>query len=95
MIVFFFLGENREELRGTYIQQKIDIPLCKQIACGYDFSICLTENNLLFSFGSNFCSLLGVGTSGENQFTPIQVFQGNENIWGSLIGKSKQKSARK
>ena len=41
------------KLKKIVIPQKIDIPPCKQIACGRYFSMCLTEDNLLYSFESN------------------------------------------
>ena len=49
----------------------------------------------IYAFGCNNYSRLGIKANKNKQLTPIRVFQGKENIWGSLIGKSKQKSARK
>ena len=54
-----------------------------------------TLDGKIYAFGENDYSQLGIKTSGNKQLTPIQVFQDKENIWGSFIGKSKQKSARK
>ena len=55
------LGEVYDEVkRRFFIPQKIDIPLCKQIACGEDFSMCLTEKDLLYSFGINSNGELGL-----------------------------------
>ena len=53
-----------------------------------------TSNNEIYAFGSNEYSQLGIETEHEKQFTPIQVFRENEDIWFSNINKSKAKSAR-
>ena len=54
-----------------------------------------TLDGKIYAFGENDHSQLGVKTNKNEQLTPIQVFRGNEDIWGSLINKNKQKSARK
>ena len=54
-----------------------------------------TLDQKIYAFGLNDHSQLGIETSEKKQLTPIQVFQGKENIWKSFIGKSEQKSARK
>ena len=59
------LGKNNNGLKETYIPQKIDIPLCKQIACGNEFSMCLTEDNLLYCFGNNDRDQCGLGSSNK------------------------------
>ena len=53
-----------------------------------------TTNNEIYAFGNNKYSQLGIKTEDENQFTPIRVFEDNEDIWCSNIGKPKAKSAR-
>ena len=54
------IDNSRYPPRETHIPQKLDIPLCKQIACGNDFSMCLTEDNVLYSFGNNYNGELGL-----------------------------------
>ena len=73
------VGKNRNELIETSIPQKIDIPLCKQIACGNDFSMCLTEENLLYSFGNNDSGQCGLGTNNDNYNSP-QLIPNFHNI---------------
>ena len=53
-----------------------------------------TSNNEIYAFGRNAHSQLGIRTEGEEQLTPIRVFEDNEDIWFSNINKSKAKSAR-
>jgi len=43
--------------------QKIDIPPCKQVACGDKFSICVLENGDVLSFGNNMQGQLGHGNN--------------------------------
>ena len=64
------IGKNSNGFSRTYIPQKIDIPPCKQIACGGDFSMCLTEEGSLYSFGSNICEQLGLGSHYDDHFFP-------------------------
>ena len=64
------LGKHPDELRGTNIPQKVDIPSCKQIVCGDEFSMCLTEEDLLYSFGSNLYGRLGLGSYNDNYYFP-------------------------
>ena len=55
-----------------------------------------TSNNEIYAFGSNEYAQLGIKTKDKNQTTPVQVFQGNEDIWSSNINcTSRIKSARK
>ena len=65
------------------------------ISSGGSCTFIKTLDGKIFSFGYNGCSELGIKTSEDYQLTPIQAFQDNEDIWGSFIDKSKQKSARK
>ena len=37
----------------TSIPQKIDISRVKQMSCGYYYSVCVTEDGDVFSFGNN------------------------------------------
>ena len=69
-----------------------------------------TINNEIFAFGDNGFSQLGIeaDSGSDNEYAqfgivlghngetiPIRVFQDNEDIWSSNIGKSNAKSARK
>ena len=50
-------------LRSEYspIPQHVDLPPIKQISCGYNFNICLSETGDLYSFGYNRQGQLGHG----------------------------------
>ena len=72
------IGQDFVELKRIYIPQKVDIPPCKQIACGYYFSICLTENNLLYSFGSNMYEQLGLDNNDD--YNSSQLIPNIHNI---------------
>ena len=74
------LGKKYDEFSRVYIPQKVDIPPCKQIACGDDFSMCLTEDDLLYSFGSNVCGQLGLGYNAKNKHNSPQLIQDLHNI---------------
>ena len=43
------------------IPQKIGLSLIKEISCGYDFSMCLSRDGELYSFGANYYGQLGHG----------------------------------
>ena len=79
------LGKNPDELKITYIPQKIDISLCKQIACGNEFSMCLTEDNLLYCFGNNSRGQCGLGSNNEWHNSP-QLIPNLHNIEYILCG---------
>ena len=78
------LGKNICRLLKTPIPQKVDIPSCKQIACGAGFSICLTENNLLYSFGSNYDGQLGLDNN--SHFDSPQLIRNFDNIEYVICG---------
>ena len=65
------------------------------ISSGGDHTFIKTSNNEIYSCGNNLFSQIGIQTQDDaNQFVPIQVFKGNEDIWCSNITKTKAKSAR-
>ena len=65
------LGKNNNELKETYIPQKIDIPPCKQVACGDHFSVCLVEDGLLYYFGNIMGEKLGLyNNNNNNNYSP-------------------------
>ena len=37
----------------------------KAVACGYNHSLAITPNGLLFAWGFNFCGQLGIGSSSD------------------------------
>ena len=62
------VGKDKEVLPFTHEPQKVDIPPCKQISCGYDFTVCLSEKGELYSFGYNECGQLGIGSAIDCNF---------------------------
>ena len=65
------------------------------ISNGGNHNFVKTSNNEIYAFGHNYSLELGKETEEDCQLTPIQVFQGREDIWWSNIDrKSKAKSAR-
>ena len=54
------LGVNFYDLECTTIPQKVDLPPIRQISCGFNFSMCVSDNNTLYSFGSNYTGQLGI-----------------------------------
>ena len=47
------LGIGDKDLSHTSIPQKVNLPPCTQISCGYDFTMCLSESGEVYSFGNN------------------------------------------
>jgi len=64
------------------------------ISNGGSHTFVKTSNNEIYAFGYNEYSQLGFKTERDEEFTPIRVFEDNEDIWCSNINKSKAKSAR-
>ena len=48
-------------LNSTHIPQKVDIPPCKQVSCGRNFTICVSIEGEIYSFGDNYQGNLGLG----------------------------------
>ena len=57
------VGKDKNVLLCTHIPQKVDLPPIKQISCGNDFVMCLSECGELFSFGENLQGQLGLGNN--------------------------------
>jgi len=57
------INADRDTLRYTYLPQKVNLPPCKQGSCGNNFTICLTEEGELYSFGYNASGQLGIGNN--------------------------------
>ena len=39
------IGIDKDTLRYTHIPQKVSLPRCSQVSCGYFFTICLSEED--------------------------------------------------
>ena len=64
------LGIGDKDLSHTSIPQKVNLPPCKQISCGNNFTMCLSENGEVYSFGNNDYGQLGLGNNAENYNSP-------------------------
>merc|ERR1712100_591876 len=96
----YIFGDNRFGQLGLGDTDKRNKPIKHpslsniiDISKGGDHTFIKTSNNEIYAFGNNYNSQLGIKTEHEDQFTPIRVFEDNEDIWFSNI-KSKAKSAR-
>ena len=68
------LGIRNDSLQYTCTPQKVNLPLCKEIFCGSGFTLCLTKDGLVYSFGNNFFGQLGLGTN-EKQCCIPQIIE--------------------
>ena len=66
------IGKRQDKLKYSYKPRKLDLPPIKQVSCGSDFSICLSQEGNLYSFGSNSHGQLGHGTFG-NANVPVLI----------------------
>ena len=57
------LGIGDKDLSYTSIPQKVNLPPCTQISCGYHFTMCLSESGEVYSFGYNYHGQLGIGNN--------------------------------
>ena len=57
------LGLGNKVIFYTSIPQKVDLPPCAQISCGYNHTICLSENGEVYSLGCNEDGQLGIGNN--------------------------------
>ena len=55
------LGVSKRTLPCTSEPYQINLPLCKQISCGAEFTVCISEECEVYSFGYNFFGQLGCG----------------------------------
>ena len=51
----------------------VNLPPIKEVSCGVDFSICLSEEGYLYSFGNNKFGQLGLGTKIVEYFLPQKI----------------------
>ena len=82
------IGNIKEPIKHPSLSNIIDI------SNGGCHTFVKTSNNEIFAFGYNDKSQLGIETENEKQYSPIQVLQGNEQVWDLSFIKSKAKSAR-
>ena len=67
------IGVDKEELQFTHIPQKVNLPPCTQISCGNFFSICLSSDGVLYSFGDNRDGQLCLGNYQDSYNSPQKV----------------------
>ena len=65
------VGNQDDPIPFTYIPQRVDLPPIKQVACGYNFTICISERGSVFSFGDNYYGQLGLGNHEKYQGTQL------------------------
>ena len=59
-----------KDLEHTSIPQKVNLPPCTQISCGYNFTVCLSETGEVYSFGINRNGELGIGNNEKSNYYP-------------------------
>ena len=64
------LGIGDEDLSHTSVPQKVDLPPCKDVSCGFEFTMCLSETGEVYSFGRNKNGELGIGNTEESYYSP-------------------------
>ena len=67
------IGIDKDTLRQTFKPQKVNLPPCKDVSCGYDFTICVSVIGELYSFGENKKGQLGLGHNDENYNFPQKI----------------------
>ena len=80
--------DKRKPVLHPYLSNIIDV------SSGGYHTFAKTSNNEIFAFGRNTVSQFGLKTNENFVYSPIRVFEDNEDIWCSNINKSKAKSAR-
>ena len=75
------LGINlsRDSLPFTNVPQKVNLPPCKEVACGVTFSMCLLEGGLIYAFGFNEHGQLGLGNN-EFCYSSPQLIQSLKDV---------------
>ena len=66
------LGSKNLTKDYTHKPQKVNLPPCKEVSCGDFFTICLSLDGLVYSFGDNYNGQLGLGSE-ENFNFPQQI----------------------
>ena len=67
------IGVDKHTLPSTCEPQRVDLPPCEQISCGDNFTICLCEDGLVYSFGINNDGQLGLGNTEESYSSPQMI----------------------
>ena len=83
--------ENKKDIHAAFLCKSI--PNVVDVSSGGNITFIKKEDNKIYAFGNN--ELLNSEIFKANTSTRTRTFIGNEDIWCSSIGKSKQKSARK
>ena len=73
------IGMPSAELTYTEIPQKCDLSSIRQISCGNYFTVCLTDNEELYSFGANLQGQLGLGKN-EGFFHAPQLIESLNDV---------------
>ena len=58
-------GKNGVNIAATKDILKVDIPVCKEISCGSDFNVCLTDDGYVYAFGKHNGDI-GIPPNAEN-----------------------------
>ena len=66
------LGNDKNTLTFTSVPHVVDLPPIIQVSCGDKFTICVSEEGYLFSFGSNCFGQLGLGNF-DNHCIPLKI----------------------
>ena len=66
------IGKDRGEIRSSSIPQKVNLPPIKGVSCGTFFTICLSTDGNIYSFGLNEGGELGLGNN-NNYNSPQQI----------------------
>ena len=74
------LGLNRTQKKLFYLKepQKVNLPPCKQVNCGKDFTMCVSQNGDVYSFGVSKSGELGHGNY-DNLNSPKKI-ESLENV---------------
>ena len=76
------ISKTEKNLKRTFTPQKVNLPRISQISCGKSFTLCVSEDQVLYSFGDNSFGQLGLGTNQKQYNEPqiIDTFIGIEFI---------------
>lgn len=66
---------------GANEPQKVNIPPCKEISCGTNFTVCLTDDGMVYSFGYNSFGQLGLGNTDLCYFSPQLISSLKDVEW--------------
>ena len=66
-------AKNKQNTWCTHIPQKINLPPIKQVSCGASFTICVSENGDMYSFGKNTNAQLALGDYKQSHILPQKI----------------------